>query len=436
MYLHPQQNCCPNLRLRIMKILVADDDRIVRAMLNKALNDWGHEVTLAKDGSEAWEYIKEQSYDLVISDWLMPEMNGVELCENIRGVKDRPYIYTLLLTSKSENTDLVTAFEAGADDFVSKPVNFDVLKARIRAGERIIKLEHDLAHRNEKLQESNRDLERARAEIDRDLEAGAALQRNLLPRQSLVLNGYRFEWIYKPCSVVSGDILNVMELENGLLCFYLVDVSGHGVPSALLTFSVNMILASDSHDINPLYNTHTNEIVSAGTVLCELNERYQLDEDTSQYFTIVYGLMNPETGDFQVAQAGHPSPVVVNAQGKGQLIGDGGFPIGWLPVLDYDEVSHNLDKGGRMLLYTDGISECTNSEGEMFGNDRLTKYLENTSHLPLRASIDGLITTLKEWNNDSPFDDDVSMLAIERIQEGDETGEAKGQSVTEIPAAL
>ena len=419
-----------------MKILVADDDRIVRAMLNKALKDWGHEVVLANDGAEAWGLIKSESFDLVISDWLMPEMNGVELCKNIRGVTDRPYIYTLLLTSKSENTDLVTAFEAGADDFVSKPVNFDVLKARIRAGERIIQLEHDLAHRNEKLRESNRELERARAEIDRDLEAGAALQRNLLPRRSFELNGYRFEWIYEPCSVVSGDILNVMELDNGLLCFYLVDVSGHGVPSALLTFSVNMILASDSRDINPLFNTHTNEVVSAGTVLCELNDRYQLDDNTSQYFTIVYGLMNTKTGDFQVAQAGHPSPVVIDAKGKGQLIGDGGFPIGWLPVLDYDEVSHSLEKGGRILLYTDGISECTNTEGEMFGNDRLKEYMEQTAHLPLRASLDGMLVELHKWNNNAPFDDDVSMLAIERIPDGEDLDADNGQSATEIPAAL
>ena len=419
-----------------MKILVADDDRIVRTMLNKALKDWGHEVTLAKDGAEAWEFIEEQTFDLVISDWLMPKMNGVELCEHIRGVEDRPYIYTLLLTSKSENADLITAFEAGADDFVSKPVNFDVLNARIRAGERIIKLEHDLAHRNEKLRESNVELERARAEIDRDLEAGAALQRNLLPRQSLEINGFRFEWLYKPCSVVSGDILNVMELEDGILCFYLVDVSGHGVPSALLTFSINMILGSDSKDINPLFNTQSNEIVSAGSVLCELNERYQLDEDTSQYFTIVYGLMNSKTGEFQVAQAGHPPPVVIDSDGKGVLIGDGGFPIGWLPVLDYDEVSHSLDKGGRMLLYTDGISECTNLEGEMFGNDRLKDYMEQNTHLSLRASLEGIIDELHKWNHNAAFDDDVSMLAIERIPEGEDQSKDKDQSATEIPAAL
>ena len=422
-----------------MEILVADDDRIVRAMLKKALTDWGYKITLAKDGAEAWNYIQEHSYDLVVSDWLMPEMNGVELCSRIRDLEDRPYIYTILLTSKTESSDLVTAFDAGADDFVSKPVDFDVLRARIRAGERIVNLEKDLALRNKKLHESNLELNLARAEIQRDLEAGATLQRNLLPPTSLEINGYRFEWIYKPCSVVSGDILNVMEMEDDHISFYLVDVSGHGVPSALLTFSVNMILGSDSRDINPIYNTHTNELLSTGSVLCELNERYQLDEDTSQYFTIVYGLLNTLTGDFQIAQAGHPPPVLLDAKSNGQLIGDGGFPIGWLPVLDYDEVSTYIEPGGRLLLYTDGISECTNPDGEMYGNERLKEYMEQTAHLPLKDSLEGIIDKLMIWSDNKPFDDDVSMLAVERIADTElisvQTDETH-QSGTEKPAAL
>ncbi len=421
-----------------MDILVADDDRIVRAMLEKALVEWGHSVAMAEDGAAAWQLIQENKFDLVISDWLMPVMNGVELCECIRQLNDRPYIYTLLLTSKSESADLVEAFEAGADDFVSKPVNFDVLRARIRAGERIIKLEHDLAYRNEKLHESNEELKKARAEIHRDLEAGAALQRNLLPPRSMAINGYRFEWIYKPCSVVSGDILNVMQIEEGKICFYLVDVSGHGVPSALLTFSINMILGSDSHDINPLYNTHTNEVLSTGSVLCELNERYQLDENTHQYFTIVYGLMDTQTGRFEVAQAGHPSPIVIGSSGSGEIIGDGGLPIGWLPVLDYDEVCYDLEKGGRLFLYTDGISECTNPVGEMYGNERLKAYFERTMHIPLQASLEGIIDELQAWNRYTSFADDISILAVERVgsMEAVATGEDYAlQAGTSMPAA-
>ena len=150
-----------------MRILVADDDRLVRNLLNRVLKSWGHTVQLAEDGLAAWNYIQEHRVDCVISDWLMPNMNGVELLHKIRDLDSRAYVYTILLTSKNENADLVTAFEAGADDFVGKPVDFDVLRARIRAGERIVHLEQDLAARNKKLEETNRKLEDARLEIQR-----------------------------------------------------------------------------------------------------------------------------------------------------------------------------------------------------------------------------------------------------------------------------
>ncbi len=398
-----------------MRILVADDDRLVRTLLNRVLKDWGHSVQLAEDGLEAWEYIQDHRVDCVISDWLMPNMNGVELCQKIRNLDSRAYVYTILLTSKTENSDLVTAFEAGADDFVSKPMDFDVLKARIRAGERIVHLEQDLAARNTKLKETNRKLEEARMEIQRDLEAGAALQRSLLPPPSMVLGNYRIEWMYHPHSVVSGDIFNVTQMDDDHLIFYLLDVSGHGIPSALLTVTVSKMLASSSYEVNPVVNSKTKEVLSTGDVLRELNKRFQLDEETSQYFTIVYGVLNFQTGAFQIAQAGHPPPIVIDPTGSGKLVGEGGFPIGWMPELDFDTVSMNLNAGGRIILYTDGVSECTNNDGEMYSGERLLEYSQRTHSMPLKDSLDGLIPELHGWASDRPFNDDLSLLAIERI---------------------
>ncbi len=400
---------------RYMRILVADDDRLVRNLLNRVLKSWGHTVQLAEDGLEAWNYIQEHRVDCVISDWLMPNMNGVELCGKIRDLDSRAYVYVILLTSKTESADLVTAFEAGADDFVSKPVDFDVLRARIRAGERIVHLEQDLAARNAKLKETNRKLEDAKLEIQRDLEAGATLQRSLLPPASLEIGNYRVEWLYRPHSVVSGDIFNVTQIGDDHMMFYLLDVSGHGVPSALLTVTLSKMLASTSAEVNPAVSSVTQQITSTGFVLRELNDRFQLDEATSQYFTIVFGMLQISTGEFQLAQAGHPSPIVLGPDGAGELIGEGGFPIGWMPELDFDNVSMKLHPGGRIIMYTDGISECSNSEGEMYAGDRLLEYAQRTHNMPLIDSLNGMIDELNAWSDNKPFNDDLSMLAIERI---------------------
>jgi sigma-B regulation protein RsbU (phosphoserine phosphatase) len=224
-------------------------------------------------------------------------------------------------------------------------------------------------------------------------------------------------------------------MNDDYLSFYLLDVSGHGVPSALLTVTVNKMLSSRSHEVNPIYDSRTNELVSTGTVLRELNARFQLEEDTSQYFTIVFGMLNLKTGAFEVAQAGHPPPIVQDRQGAGRLVGEGGFPIGWLPELDFDNVALNLEKGSRLILYSDGISECTNTRGEMYGGDRLKSYFERMRPLPLKQAMDGMIGELQTWKEGVPFNDDISLLAIERIPDGEETAKAAGYTDSMSPAA-
>ena len=128
-----------------MKVLVAEDSAIMRQLLVGSLQKWDYEVVVAKDGVEAWELFQQQHIPLVLTDWLMPNMDGVELVERIRG-SDRPgYVYIILLTAKSDKEDLVEAMNAGANDFLAKPVNQDELRVRLRAGKRIIDLEQTLA---------------------------------------------------------------------------------------------------------------------------------------------------------------------------------------------------------------------------------------------------------------------------------------------------
>ncbi len=135
-----------------MKVLVAEDSAIMRQLLVGSLQKWDYEVVVAKDGVEAWELFQQQHIPLVLTDWLMPNMDGVELVERIRG-SDRPgYVYIILLTAKSDKEDLVEAMNAGANDFLAKPVNQDELRVRLRAGKRIIDLEQTLAEQNRQLQ--------------------------------------------------------------------------------------------------------------------------------------------------------------------------------------------------------------------------------------------------------------------------------------------
>lgn len=136
-----------------MKILIAEDELISRRLLQKTLEEWGHEVLSSENGNEAWDVFQKENVKLVIADWMMPEMDGIELCRAIRTSESSGYVYFILLTGKDKKVDIVNGLDAGADDYVTKPFERDELKVRLRAGERIINLEKELTEKNKILEE-------------------------------------------------------------------------------------------------------------------------------------------------------------------------------------------------------------------------------------------------------------------------------------------
>ena len=137
-----------------MKVLIADDDPVSRRLLQSDLQKWGYEVTVAMDGAEAWRLFQEGDFALVISDWMMPGLDGPELIRRIRACEKPNYVYTILLTAMSHKEELVQGMEAGADDFVSKPFDRNELHVRLRAGERIFKLEQALKEQTQALRDA------------------------------------------------------------------------------------------------------------------------------------------------------------------------------------------------------------------------------------------------------------------------------------------
>jgi DNA-binding response OmpR family regulator len=136
-----------------LKVLIADDDPVSRRLLLSYLQKWGYEVTVAVNGADAWRLFEQEDFSVVISDWMMPEVDGAELIRRIRATSRPNYVYAILLTSRSQKEDLVEGMEAGADDFVNKPFLAEELRVRVRAGERIVKLERALADQNRALRE-------------------------------------------------------------------------------------------------------------------------------------------------------------------------------------------------------------------------------------------------------------------------------------------
>jgi len=395
-----------------MRILVVDDDIDTRLLLARFLGKWGHEVLTAGDGVEALEILEREWIQLVISDWTMPRMDGLELCKRIRAGLFPGYTYIIILTAKDSKDELITAMEAGADDYIAKPFDKNELKVRIRAGERVLNLERELEERNQRLA-------KAYSVMRKDLEAAARMQKDLLPRPTPNAHGFAFDWLFLPCSFVAGDTFHYLDLDEDRACFFLIDVSGHGVPAAMLSFTLTKTLTSLAFPGNPLRNSCGMEphydLTPPAAVAQELNRRFQADDETMQYFTMIYGILDCRNGKLTFTQAGQPCPIFIRKGAPPVLLGWGGFPVGLHPHATYNELELDLDPGDRIILYSDGITDCTDKDGREFSTERLLGILEVWRELPLPALVKKVEDAICEWRGSDEFEDDMTLLAIERI---------------------
>lgn len=393
-----------------MRILIVDDEPVNRLVLARKLQSWGHDVAQAKDGAEAWALLQHEPFRMVISDWVMPEMDGVELTRRIRASDTGGYVYVLLLTANTGVDALVEGMDAGADDFMVKPFQAAELRSRIRAGERVLQLESDLAERNRKLGE-------AYSSARRDLEAAAEMQKALLPQHGMLLPLVQPAWRFLPASFVAGDVFHLHTLDAQRACFYLLDVAGHGVPSAMLSFSLSKLLAPtlapDGVLKRPTQFAPFVEIATPAEVLRELNARYQDNSDAMKYFTMVYGIIDGAKNELTIAQAGHPSPVLQRGARLTRL-GESGFPVGMLPGVEYEDITVPFEPGDRLFLYSDGVTECANPAREPFRLERLEQAVLALRAESLEQAVAGIERDLLAWRSGDEFADDVTLFALER----------------------
>lgn len=392
-----------------LDILIVDDDNLSRRLLKRTLQKWGYRVTEASDGEKAWEIYRQGKFAMVITDWMMPGTDGLELVRRIRQHPSGEYVYIIMLTARSLKKDVVVGMEAGADDFLVKPFNQEELRVRLRAGERILQLEKSLSERN-------RELALANQRMRQDLESAAKIQESLLPSSPPPMKSFRVAWRFHPCEELAGDILNVFSLDENTLGLYLLDVSGHGVAAALLAVTLSRLLSPMMDHSSVIKKRTLNppgyRITPPAEVANLLNHRFQIDEKTGQYFTMVYGLFDAQKRTFHFVSAGHP-PVVHLHEGKAELLEVPGLPIGFLPDVHYQDRVVSFQAGDRFFLYSDGIIEARNPEGICLGKERFVRYLLECQDISLEKCVDNVVDMVQEWTQSRQMEDDITLLAVE-----------------------
>ncbi len=410
-------------------LLVVDDNPENRDMLTRRLRRRGYEVGEAENGVQALELAAGREFDVVLLDVMMPVMDGLETLRRLRRTRSVAELPVIMTTAKGESEDVVQALTLGANDYVTKPINHPVALARIetqlslrRAVQEIRRLEGDLAARNRDLEAANGRLSASNARMKRDLEAAARIQQAFLPGAAPAVGTARFAWRYRPCDELAGDTLNVVPLDDRRVGVFVVDVSGHGVPAALLSVTVSRLL-SRTTDGCPLVRRGSNgssalEVVPPAEVAAELANRFPFDPDTRQYFTCVYGVLDCQTGEFRYVCAGHPGPIHLPNGRPPVRLQHPGRPIGLLPAslaaAGWTDHSVTLAPGDRIYLFTDGIPEAADPAEEEFGFERLQEAIAAGRSDALQSSADALVARVETWCGEAGVADDVSVLAIER----------------------
>lgn len=404
-------------------VLVVDDNEMNRDMLSRRLQRKGCDVTVAHDGHVALELIRDHRFDLILLDVMMPGLNGLEVLKTLRETYTATDLPIIMVTAHRESEDIVQALTLGANDYVTKPLDFPVVLARVqtqlalkRAAEQVKQLEQALAERNQELEQTNARLEKVNGRMSRDLKAAAKIQETFLPRETIRVPGLSFAWTYRPCDELGGDGLNIIPLGGRRVGLYVLDVSGHGVASALLSVTLSRILSSPSEPSSILVRDGNvpgqPDITPPAEVADRVNQLFPFDAATEQFTTMIYGVLDSETGEFRYVSTGHPGPVHLSAGAGPVILESQGLPIG-LAEDAYEERSVCLVAGDRLYLYSDGVPEAMDPAGEPFGNTRLLQTIGRGRSEPLQDDVTALLVEIERWRGAASAQDDIAILAVE-----------------------
>jgi sigma-B regulation protein RsbU (phosphoserine phosphatase) len=396
-----------------VNILVVEETEKTQILLQTWLADWDHRVTVSESAESAWQLLQAEEFDIVLINWNLPGQDGLELCSLIRKDANPKYHYVIFYSPNRDESDFITGIDAGADDFISNPLDATRLRVRVRAAERVLKLQRAFAEQNASLNSLNEKLGGAFRTIQSDLQAASILQLSLLPTVSDIHPCFSLDWLVLPSSFLAGDNLNYFMMQERYLVFYHLDVAGHGIPSALLSVTLNQLLSPQPGSPMVRFDPHLElkRIVPPVDVVSELNRRFQPQGDG--YFTMIYGILDTQTREIRFCQAGHPSPLKVGADNKVTTVGDGGFPVGLWPDMHYDETTMTLEKGERLVLYSDGILACLDPDGVAYSIEQLEDQLTERASDPIKVVLQSIQADLEAWSQGRDLPDDISILIIE-----------------------
>jgi len=389
------------------KILVVDDEpdweTVILQKFQKQIKQEEWEFVFARNGLEALEKLnKIQDIAIIILDIRMPEMDGLTFLNRLKET-DNPAIKTIVVTGYGDMDNIREAMNAGAFDFLTKPIDFNDLEITIKkALEQVELIKEALKSRNELA---------ALKALKRELEIAANIQKSMLPRQfPLFPQRKEFDIFAQmiPAKEIGGDFYDFFFVDDKRVAIAIGDVSGKGIPAALYMVKTCIYLKSTAL-----------QIINPGECLLKLNKLLISEKQDDENFsvTLFYGVLNIDTGFMQYAYAGHPAPFLIHPDGKIAPISQESpkaLPLASLEISEYEVEKIQLKKGDTLIGYTDGLTDAENPEGLQFIDKeiQLKKSMEGANNMSLQEITNGLLTKIKTFIAGAPQTDDITILAL------------------------
>ena len=380
------------------RILVVDDEPDVEPLvlqrMRRDIRRRKYEFVFAQNGIEALDVLsRDEDIDMVISDINMPQMDGLTLLGQIAEIN--PNIRSIIVSAYGDMQNIRTAMNRGAFDFVTKPLDFGDLRLTIERTLRHLEEWREALASRDKL-----------VALQNELDVATGIQQSILPTRFPSGNDYQVFANMEPARNVGGDFYDVVNLEDERIGLAIADVSDKGVPAALFMMSSRTWMKGSA-----IGNPEPSEVLE------EVNSLLHEDNETQMFVTVLYAVYDPYTGDFTYASGGHDAPLLVRADGTSELLPlTGGIALGLIPGLEYNQNSVTLNAGETLILYTDGVTEAMNGEGEQFGVERLRDVFSNSVPKDSSEATRMIFEAVSAFADGAAQSDDITCLTLRRSE--------------------
>ena len=378
------------------KILVVDDEPdleiLVQQRMRKDIRAGEYSFVFACNGVEALEKLSQEGdIDMVVSDINMPQMDGLTLLEQIPKVD--PDIRSVIVSAYGDMKNIRTAMNRGAFDFITKPIDFKDLRVTIeRTLQHLMLWRGALAARDRLVALQN------------ELTVASKMQQSILPTEFPEGTRYQIAANMVPAREVGGDFYDVFKLDSGKIGLAVADVSDKGVPAALFMMSSRTALKGA-----------TIGCPEPGEALSEVNRQLQENNESAMFVTVFYAVFNPKNGELTYANGGHCPPLLVHSDGSSELLSlTGGLALGVAPDLVFRQRKVKLAAGDTLIMYSDGVSEAMNGDGEEFGIKRLCELFAANPTKHADAANQAVFKAVGAYAGDTPQSDDITCMTFLR----------------------